>query len=282
MKATSRIAGIILLLSSLVGGAAMAQHNGGGWRGGPGRGGERGGDRGDRGGDRGRPDHGRPDRDTFQIGVVEVDRQHSYQLINTNAEISQIQVCADRDDLNLQRLDVVFGNGRVMTLAQNTYVRDRDCTHWMDLPGDSRRVNQVVVVGTSDRDRDDGRGGRGGDRGRGGWGDRRSSVSVTVNGRQEQQHWNPGRVWASWGNQTSCGDGAGPFFKDGANNQIPIMACPDQKPNGGPIGMSCGNLPRGTLCYGWRFQAQPGFVCYAPNGKVPPTPAYIYSMYVCP
>ena len=263
MKATSRITGIILLLSSLIGGAAMAQHNGGGWRGGPDRG-WRGGDR----GDRGRPDHGRPDRDTFQIGTVEIDRQHSYQVINTRVEISQIQVCANQDDLNLQRLDVVLGNGRVITLAQNTYVRDRDCTHWLDLPGDSRRVSQVVVVGTSDRDR-------------GGW-DRRSSVQVTVNGRQEQQHWNPGRVWASWGNQTSCGDGAGPFFKDGANNQIPIMACPDQKPNGGPIGMSCGNLPSGTLCYGWRYQAQPGFFCSAPNGKVPPTPAYIYSMYVCP
>lgn len=263
MRAKTRFTGIILLLTAMMGGAAMAQHNGGGWRRGPDWRDDRGGrdNRGRDDRDR-RPDHGRPDRDQFQIGSVEVDRWHTYQVINTNVDVSQIQVCADRDDLQLQRLDVVLGNGRIITLTQNEYVRSRDCTHWKDLPGEQRRLTQVVIVGTTDRDR--------------------RNTLVTVNGRQEQQ-WNPpGRTWVSWGNQTSCGDGAGPFFKDQYNNQIPIMACPDQKPNGGPIGMSCGKLPRGTLCYGWRYQAQPGFFCSAPNGKVPPTPAYIYSMYQCP
>lgn len=260
MRVGMRVSGIILLLLTFAN-AATAQNNEG-WRRGPDRE-ERGGRGGDRGGDRGRPDHGRPDRDTFQIGVVEIDRQHTYQVINTNVEVSQIQVCADREDLNLQRLDVVLGNGRVRTLTQNEYVRDRDCTRWLDLPGEQRRVTQVVVVGTSDRGR--------------------RGTRVTVTGRAEQQHWNPGRTWISWNNnQTSCGDGGGPFFKDQNNNQIPIMACPDQKPNGGPIGMSCEGLARGTLCYGWRYTAQPGFFCSAPNGKVPPTPAYIYSMYQCP
>jgi len=234
-----RAGGIFLLLVGFAS-AATAQHNRG--------------DRGDRG--------GRWDRDEFEIGEVTIDRNHTYQIINTNVRVSQIRVCAYREDLDLRQLDVVLGNGRSLTLAQQDYVRERDCTRWKDLPGNERTVVQVMINGYSDR----------------------RATDVVVEGRREGDHyWNPGRTWQSWNNnQTSCGDGAGPFFTDSYNNQIPIMACPDQKPNGGPIGMSCEGLAPGTLCYGWRADTYPGFYCKAPNGKVPPAPAYIYSMYVCP
>lgn len=214
------------------------------------------------------PDAGRgvPDNGVIQLGVVDIGRGRAYQVINTRAEVAQIQLCVQRDDLQLIRLDVVLGNGRTLTLAANTYIPNnpnRSCTNWLDLPGNERRVTQVVIAGASDRDF--------------------RNPRVVVFGRtQNRPPPHTGRVWSSWNNnQTSCGDGQGPFFKDSQNNQIHIMACPDQKPNGGPIGMSCGNLPRGTLCYGWRYNAQPGFFCSAPNGKTPPNPAYIYSMYQC-
>jgi len=201
----------------------------------------------------------RRDREVFQIAEVTVNRFNTRHVINTNVRVSQVRVCAFNDDLRLQRLAVTLGNGRTFTLAQNEYVRARDCTQWKDLRGDERRVVQVLLVGQSDRDN--------------------RSTRVLIQGRADNDI-NPRQTWQPW-HTTSCGDANIPYMKDGRNNLIYTMPCPNRNPNGGPTGMSCGNVARETLCYGYAYQAEPGFYCAAPNGRTPPNPAYIYSMYIC-
>ena len=244
---------------------------------GPGRGGPGGGgwDRG-RGDDRGRGgDHrggGRDERDgnfdrrnpdmhgSFVIGQAIIS-DRDMQVIHTNAVASQIKLCAAYDDLILHRLEVQFGNGQRIPINTRDQIRRGFCTNWKDLPGNERRITQIFVAGASDHDL--------------------KNTQVVIYGRlTHTPPPPPRRTWVS-ANFTSCGDGSGPYMKDSNNNRVPVMACPDQKPNGGPIGQPCGHLAPGTLCYGWSYQTQPGFYCAAPNGMTPPYIATIFSMYQC-
>ena len=118
-------------------------------------------------------------------------------------------------------------------------------------------------------DRDRGRGGwdrdRGHDRGRGGW-DR-------DHGRdRDRDHghggWGRGRQWRGAGQQ------CGPYQPWGTS-----LACPNMSPNGGPQGMNCDNVPRGTRCYGASYWHN-GYNCTAPNGQGS-YGSLIFNMYVC-
>lgn len=240
-----------------------------GWDRGPGRGGDpgrggpgRGGGRDDRDGgfDRREPDM----RGAYQIGQTIIsDRE--MKVIQTNAQVSQIKLCAAYDDLQLYRLEVVLGRGHVIPINTRDQIRRGTCTNWKDLPGFESHVVQIRIAGESDHDL--------------------NNTQVVIYGRMNHAPPPPPpprRFWTNWsGGQNSCGDGSGPFIRDQYNNRVPVMACPDQKPNGGPIGQPCDHLAPGTLCYGWSYQTQPGFYCAAPNGMTPPYIATIFSMYQC-
>lgn len=79
----------------------------------------------------------------------------------------------------------------------------------------------------------------------------------------------PGRRWAGHG--TSCG----PHQPWGVS-----LRCPNTSPNGGPIGMSCGNYQRGTQCFGARYWNS-NFVCTDPNTGQNAHGSYIFNMYIC-
>lgn len=192
----------------------------------------------------------------YPIGSVDIGMGVAFGVLSPNVDAREIRLCVNRDDLALQNLSVLLSNGQLIQLAGQDYVRRGTCLAWMQLTP-APHVLQVLVAGNQLP------------------GPRRAQV--TIFGRIERPRpmmWN-----VSSGGQNACGDSAGPFIKDQNNNQILVMACPDQKPNGGPIGQPC--QARGQLCYGWRENTQPGFYCAAPNGKTPPMPAYIYSMYEC-
>lgn len=196
-------------------------------------------------------------RDVFQIAEVNVNRFNTRHVINTNVTASQIRVCAYNDDLHLQRLAVTLGNGRQFILAQDEYVRARNCTQWKDLRGDERRVVQVLLVGQSDRDN--------------------RSTRVVIQGRVDANNF---RTWQAWNPSTSCGDSQIPYLKDNRGYLVWTTPCPNRSPSG-PVGMSCERAARGAMCYGYSYQATPGFYCEAPIGRTPPNPAYIYNMYIC-
>lgn len=276
MNTKSLVASAVFLLCG-VSSIAFAQPNFGGGPG-PGRGGGGPGwDRGPgRGSEPGRGGSGRDGRDdgferrdpdmrgAFQIGQA-IIAGREMKVINTNAQVSQIKLCAAYDDLALHRLEVVLARGQVIPINTRDQIRRGSCTNWKDLPGFERQVVQIRVAGESDHDL--------------------NNTQAVIYGRLQHAPPPPPpprRTWTSWnGGQTSCGDGSGPYIKDNYNNRIPVMACPDQKPNGGPIGQPCGHLAPGTLCYGWSYQTQPGFYCAAPNGMTPPYIATIFSMYQC-
>lgn len=113
------------------------------------------------------------------------------------------------------------------------------------------------------RDHDRGRGGwdRGHDRdhGRGGW-DRGRGNDHGRGGRQQWQ---------------AAGQACGPYQPWGTS-----LACPNMSPNGGPMGMNCDNVPRGTRCYGASYY-QHGFNCTNPYNGQGSYGSNIFNMYVC-
>ena len=56
--------------------------------------------------------------------------------------------------------------------------------------------------------------------------------------------------------------------------------CPNTNPNGGPIGMSCANVPRGTKCFGASYW-HPSYVCTNPNNGQNSYGSNVFNMYVC-
>lgn len=199
----------------------------------------------------------------FLIGRTLIANGRDFDVINTNVIATQVNLCVDGEDIFLKRLAVEFGNGTREQLDGNDIVRAGSCTGWRDLPGEQRRIVSILVVGSSGRDF------------------RGNQARVKIFGKQIERP-RPSRTWVVNSTPTFCGDGGGPYHRDGQNNRIQIPACPNMSPGGGPIGMACGNLPRGSLCYGSNYWSQ-GFFCSAPNGSVPPWGgANIFNIYVCP
>lgn len=58
------------------------------------------------------------------------------------------------------------------------------------------------------------------------------------------------------------------------------LVCPNTNPNGGPIGMNCNNVPRGTKCFGASYW-NGNFVCTNPNDGSNAYGSYIFNMYIC-
>ena len=127
----------------------------------------------------------------------------------------------------------------------------------------------AAITASAWPDSRDGRGGgwdRGHDRDRGGW-DRGHDRDHGGGGG-----WDRGRGHQVWqGAGTSCG----PYQPWGVS-----MACPNMSPNGGPIGMNCDGLPRGTRCFGASYW-QNGFNCTNPYNGQGSYGSNIFNMYVC-
>ncbi len=124
-----------------------------------------------------------------------------------------------------------------------------------------------------DRDRG-GRGGHDRDHGRGGWDRGRGDDRGRDHGRDHDRGRGHG---GGWGRQQwqGAGQACGPYQPWGTS-----LACPNMSPNGGPIGMNCDNVPRGTRCYGASYYQQ-GFNCTNPYNGQGSYGSNIFNMYVC-
>lgn len=127
-------------------------------------------------------------------------------------------------------------------------------------------------------DRD--RGGHRDDRGRGGWDrgyDRGPGRGGPGGGWDRGPGHGGGHHGGGWGRQQwqAAGTSCGPQQPWGVS-----MMCPNTSPNGGPMGMNCDNVPRGTRCYGASWW-QNGFNCTNPYNGQGSYGSFIFNMYVC-
>ncbi len=108
-----------------------------------------------------RPDFGR-DR-TESLGTVVVrgrrasvgfERVDSCARVGGEGRVRAIKLRALNDDVNIFNVTVRFENGRVQPLfglAGHLYARGE--TRWVDLPGNARCIDSVMVVAADDDDR---------------------------------------------------------------------------------------------------------------------------------
>lgn len=87
-------------------------------------------------------------------------------------------------------------------------------------------------------------------------------------GRDRHDHF-PQRRWRD------AGQSCGPQQPWGVS-----MMCPNMSPNGGPMGMPCGHLPRGTRCFGASYWHN-GYNCTNPYNGQGSYGSFVFNMYVC-
>lgn len=87
------------------------------------------------------------------IGSTLISNGRDFDPVRVNGRrITSMKICARGDDLGLDRVEVVFGNGKSEQLRMKSFIQKGTCTGWKDLPGQVRNVNTVLIWAASDWD----------------------------------------------------------------------------------------------------------------------------------
>jgi hypothetical protein len=87
---------------------------------------------------------------SYELGATFLSQMNDYDIIPVrDCGIRAIQLVVQRADAYIDSIVVNFSNGSSMELDRNEYYEDSTVSPWIDLPGFSQCVNEVVVVGST-------------------------------------------------------------------------------------------------------------------------------------
>jgi len=81
---------------------------------------------------------------------------HGKRYVNIGAEVCgvrQVRILVQGDNVNINDLDVLFGNNATQDIRVRTSFSPGQASRWIDLPGDERCIKGFFLDASGDRDR---------------------------------------------------------------------------------------------------------------------------------